>query len=362
MNLMFKKNGIVIYGLFRMIIGIAQIVGLSAGYFLTEFIVRYPNKSSVFIIDQDLIVLIYLTVFIRGAFHLTAGIGIAMLKEWGRKFLKFGWPAVLCVNLCLTLFLYQDWNREGFVHSYWQIMAWPKIFLYFSIIFLDYFVINKFIEEVNKDRERLDESGGRIEILKIRMIFITSVIFFILLIFLGKPIKQGFHKGFYKSRGEIRVSGEQIGISKGKDQVSKGIAKPKGIENQGEQKSSVESISKPKSSLVFIDDSKKSKEFAKDSKGVKKLHLEGGLSYSQMIGFLGGFCFILALLLKIFGTIKPQDNNKVAFSENCLFGFGFMSWMIYGIIYKIYPIMICSFIASTLCIAVVIMQSKKTGY
>ena len=55
-----RKKIFEVYGLSRLVVGICRLVGLSVGFFLKEWMMRYPQGNGPVILDQELGSLIYL--------------------------------------------------------------------------------------------------------------------------------------------------------------------------------------------------------------------------------------------------------------------------------------------------------------
>lgn len=197
-----KHKILVGYGFSKLILGLAQIIGLAAGYFLMELVVIYPKEAYLYVLTEDTIALVYLAVCIRAFFHIVSGIGILRLCHWVRMWLILGWPIVGIITFGLALTLYQEWFDRDLINTVFQIISWPKLFVYFMVMAFDLTAVNSFIKKT-------DSEAARISINKVILIISAVVFFFSLLLFTGKPLSKGFQQGYYKTEGEIVVQEKQ---------------------------------------------------------------------------------------------------------------------------------------------------------
>lgn len=86
------------YGVFRLILGTAQGVGLFLGYYLLEWVIRYPKVGMTSAINEEVFLLTFLAVCLRAPFHLVTGIGIARAQTWVLYWLYGGWPIMLIIT------------------------------------------------------------------------------------------------------------------------------------------------------------------------------------------------------------------------------------------------------------------------
>ena len=190
------------YGMARMVLGVAQIVGLCLGYFFLEWIIRYPSNSILYVIDSEVLALTYLAILLRALFHILAGIGIARLAGWVRAWIAWGWPIVALITLGLYYSIASGLLLEGFIDRMAFSLSWPKLFLYIAWACADIFYINRLLSAINEKTVNRGEEAEALPLHTISVIFFVSIAIFVVLIFLGTPIKQGFHKGFYRASGQ----------------------------------------------------------------------------------------------------------------------------------------------------------------
>lgn len=110
-----------------MILGVGQLVGLTAGFFIVEWVIRYPKGDVSFVFDQDLVAVVYLAIFLRAVFHLVAGIGIARMSEWVKSWLIYGWPIVLIIAGGLLYTITSHWVESGRAESVFEFIVWPLL-------------------------------------------------------------------------------------------------------------------------------------------------------------------------------------------------------------------------------------------
>ena len=116
-----------------------------------EYVIRYPQNVLLYVIDEDIIVLTYLAVLFRAIFHLMAGIGIARIQNWCRMWLSFGWPVMIVITYGLIYSVFSDWRTEGYVGGIFEILAWPKLIIYFALITFDLMFVKQSIKAINKE-------------------------------------------------------------------------------------------------------------------------------------------------------------------------------------------------------------------
>ena len=330
-------------------------VALSAGLFLNEFILRYPSDNSLYIFDEENVALLYLAVVLRSLFHIVAGVGIARIKLWVRGWLFLGWPITAIVTLGVSHALYQSWLEEGFVSQFLQSFAWLNVFLFMGWIGFDLFFVNNVIKKYNEDKAVQDVLKP-IEGKKIAVILFIAVFSFCVLIFLGRPIKKGFHKGFYKSTGEISEKGQMKKVvtaaTKKQPSVEESSQKDAAAKPSKQQPPLDLSFSTPKVVALPVDEGKVTEE-AKIILDEKKGKQERGFPYRQLIGFAGGLCLMAGFLWQLL-EIQQKNTNKLSVVSYLLFSLGFFSWIIYGISSKILPISLTAVVSFLLCVLIVV--------
>jgi len=357
MNNKSSKSILEIYGLIRMLSGIAQIVGMSAGYFILEFIGKYPENFNRFVIDRESLFLMYLAVFIRSLFHIASGVGIARIQNWARILLIWGWPIMMIINFGLLHTLSQDWQMYGLSHSLVEVMSWPKLIVYLGVVAFDYSFISSCILRLNRE-EKLNNKGGRIERKKIAILFFIIILFFSLLLFMGRPIKGGFYKGFYKSRGKVSAqSGKLTKVLKAKRSQERkeflgATRTKKGLAEQAQAKSQIEELK--------VDQSQAAGKENLVQEQLRKSKKESGLPYSKIVGVLAGLCLIIGFLYQILEIHQAQKAQNVSLSCFLFLSVGFFLMTIYAFNLKIFLLLFPSLVSLVLCVSIMAMKYKES--
>jgi hypothetical protein len=203
MNNQAEKKGLEAYGLFRMTLGIAQLVGLGFSFFLLEFVIRYPASMRLRVFKEDILALIFLAVILRGLFHLCVGIGIVRLKAWTKLWLVWAWPIVLIINAGVVYAHFHDFMEQGYVSGMGVVVSWPKLVIYLGMVLLDYVYVGPRLGQIDNETV-LETLGGRFSSRQVFAAVMVVVGFFCAVLYLSQPVKQGFHRGFYKSTGQLR--------------------------------------------------------------------------------------------------------------------------------------------------------------
>ncbi len=335
MNTGTKKVILEVYGLMRMTLGAAQIVGLTAGYFIYEWIVRFPPQAKLYVLDQDIVILTYLAVFLRGMFHVIAGIGIARIKKWARNWLLYGWSITIIITTGLTYTIFHEWLIAGFVGEFSQMVNFYKLLIYAAVVVFDFVFINNAITQLHQDRD-FQENMKTIEVKKVASLFFIVVLFFSLLLYLGKPVKQGFHIGYYKSKGQRSSAFQKVQVSGGEDDAqSKILAQKKIISNK-----------------------RKVSEGLRKASGLKAGGPEEGIPYRTLIGFMAGICVILAFLFQAFELSRFKNVRNISLSCYIFLCVGFFLWIVYGISSRLIMISLTGFASLILCVTIVFMKLK----
>ncbi len=300
------------YGLFRMVLGIAQLVGLCFSYFLLEFVIKYPSSQLLQIFDEDVIALIVLAVIIRGLFHLIVGIGIVRLREWSKIWICWGWPLILIINVGVFYVHYHDFNVSGQVSHIFEMVSFGKIFAYSLLIVLDYVLISSQISLFDSDSV-LEEIGGRLQANKVFAIFVIVFIFFCAIMFLSHPIKKGFHRGFYKSSGKM---------SKGATKKRVLVSTPQKdvIKKQVEANDKIVLI-EAKTKILKIDE-KNTQGKIRLVEGKKKKKIRKGLPYRGMMAVVSSLCLIVGFLMQLFSISELSKQNDSLLFSYSRFSFG----------------------------------------
>ena len=357
-----KKLLLEAYGLSRMVLGVGEIVGLSAGYFLIEFILQYPSNVVVYVLDEEILAFMYLAVLLRGLFHVVAGIGIARLRMWVRGWLLCGWPIMVIITIGLAHSAFENWHNQGYVTGFLQVFSWPKIFVYLAVAAFDVMFVSQSIQLFNENISAYaaDES---MEAKKIATFFFIAVFVFCLLLFLGRPIQKGFHKGFYKNSGKVSASGpgRPTRVLEPKESTGSEQAKVQ-APNEGEEGLPADAIiRKSKVTQAVVDEStiEEKEELQKKVESTQEKEAEGGTPYRKMMGFVGGLCLAAGILFQLFEMQRTRQTQAVSLACYVFMGFGFFLWIIYGLSSKITPVYLTGFISVILCICIILMKLKN---
>lgn len=364
-----------IYGIGRIILGIAELVGAFAGYFFLEFIVQYPEYVGGVIFDRDVLVMAYLAVTLRGIFHVLAGIGIARLQIWGKWVLQYGWVLMTIIAYGMLHLLFDQWREEGQITKLAEIIAWPKVFVYVLWMGFDLVGVGNLIDRINAN-QNVDSIEDRIGLSKVFTVIGVAVFSFSLLLFLGKPIHQGFHKGFYKSSGVRESASSKAKKSKVLESVS---SKGKEII---EEKPPVEDVEK-EIPPVFLQKKEEEKEGAyvdgvfkttavnleKDIEkpqaqkqpieSIKEGSVESGIPYANMIGVIASVCLVLGLLMQVWDGMNPGGSKLMLLSGYGLMGIGFLLWAIFGLGLKNQVLFIGNALSAIFCVIIALMRYKE---
>lgn len=364
MELAQRKQILEVCGIIRMILGIVQLVGLTAGYFLLEWIVRYPSEVSVYLINQELIALTYLAILIRSCFHMATGIGMARTKEWTIVWLQYGWPILMMVTLGLSFALGGDLAEAGYVTKVFDIISWPKVLFYFAVIIFDFIFVVRSIEQINISRENLSDRGLKLSGGKLTVILFVTVLSFSVLMFLGKPIKQGFHQGYYKMKGSRSHVGKQVKVVRSKDhtteQITTSLEHLKGtVSKMAEEEPLKDPVfQRSKVQPMLIEENKKAFRGKRTVIAQEKGEVQKGLAYRRMIGFIGGFLLIASFFIQILEILQSKNAGHVSLAGFALLAMGFLLWLVYGAASQLVEISLVSLACFVLCTSIILLKFK----
>lgn len=322
-----------IYGIFRIILGIAQIVGLTTGFFITEMVVRYPQGSLSFVFDQDILALVYLAVMIRAIFHLVSGIGIAKCFVWAAGWLRYGWMIVILIVGGLLYTQFSHWVEIGLMKNLSDAVSWPKLGIYLCWIIFDYTVIIPSLEKpVDAQSVRVNPMEGN----QLGWVILGSTAFFVILLFLGKPIKQGFHQGYYRIHEAAPQEAGQERLEEKLEAMEKKINGPN---------ASVEQLTTKKKEDL-------EKHLLKDAEDVSKKqavqppaadHPED-MSYRQMMGYVGALGVIVGLCLQVIFVYNRRENGLFIYAY-ILQASGYFLFLFFSLSERIMPGVVLSLFA-----------------
>ncbi|MCA9405926.1 MAG: hypothetical protein KC684_05270 [Candidatus Omnitrophica bacterium] len=345
MNTQTQKLFLEIYGLFRMIYGAALAVGLSAAYFVTEFVLRYPGDTRALILGQDEIALIYVAVFLRSIFHIGAGIGIARLKPWGRAWLIIGWPIMFLITVGVLLSVHGAWYDDGYVQHFGQTLNAGKFVLYIIFIGGDLIGIGGLLKNFSVQENTIRQFGGRMTGGRISFILATAVVAFVILLFMGRPIKDAFYGGFYKQDGRViqRSEGKTTVLQPVPRKTQQEAAAPKSGEDV--QKSSVQYQARTVGGTPVAT--------GKKQQGtVQKVSTAKGFSYSGSIGYFAAVIVIVGFLFELLQRYQTQTSSMLAY---CLLIFGFILWVIFGVLTNTAAVSLMGVGAAVVCLLILIV-------
>lgn len=289
MNNRVKKIGLEVYGLLRMALGLAQLVGLCFSYFLLEFWVTYPAGELIRVFDQDVLALIFLAVILRGVFHLIVGIGLARLRTWVNYWIVWGWLILTIVNLGVLFVHLQAFQVFGSAAGLQEVVHWGHLLVYCLLVIFDGSVVAALVAGFESDSV-VEDAGGRLPGKAVFGVFVGIGIFFCAILFLGKPLSQGFHQGFYKSRGKVSASAPV-----------KEVLVPKRQPLQGSQtvRSAEATVLVEAKRTILPIDARVQTGGLKKIKGAQK-SLVKGVSYRMIIGVFSASGIVLGLLFQLF--------------------------------------------------------------
>ena len=353
-----KKQFLECYGIFRILLGVSQLVALVGGYFLLEWTIRQPSSQVAYIVDKDILALTYLTIIVRSIFHLVIGIGITRIQQWARSWIFFGWPIMILITWGYNHSLYQDWAADGLVTNIVSVVSWFNIILYFSFIAFDYIFISEQIKKISHDRQLIKGEQGRIETKKIAVVFLLSMICFSFILYLARPVRDGFHQGFYKTSAKSSDQGKTVKTLK-KRSAQKSRIQP----NRVIEKVKIDEVKQIIQDEVIVQE----KVIKVEQRGVRskmlqqkrKEEVKRGMPYQKFIGFFAGICIILAFLVQAMEVRKTQMIKDSVFTSYTLLAVGFFLWCFYGLMLKLIPIYIPSLIIFIICAQIVLKKMSE---
>lgn len=224
------------------------------------------------------------------------------------------------------------WIEIGLAKNYGEILSWPKLFIYLIWVILDYVVVIPYVREMNESTRQTSQE--LMDFKKVGIIFFASVAFFVILLFLGKPIKQGFHQGYYRISGaepELKVPAkavepEKLQLPQRMPRVEKS-AVTKELLNKDDNEE--EKVPEPKVDLPA------------------NPNVPEDIPYRQTIGYVAGLAIVAGLFLQFLCVYNRREIQELIYSY-VLQGAGFFLLLFYAMSNKIVPVTFLSFFALSL--------------
>jgi uncharacterized protein with PQ loop repeat len=360
MNSANKKLILEFYGLAKMFLGLAQLIGLGSGYFLLEWIVRYPTQFFLYVFNQDLLALIYVAVVVRAIIHFITGIGIVRLRNWGKLWLVFGWPIVIIITAGLTLNLYSVWRDQGYGISLAEVIAWPKLIAYLGIIIFDYGFVRSWMNDLSQGEE-IEGSGGRLELHKVFLSVFAMIVLIGILLFMGRTTKEGFHQGFYKKGPastteeggqEVQKLESKIDLSKKSEEAAKPIPK-------GEKPSPEDLLNNPVAKTIVVKEDANGAETA--PRVISSERGEEGkkdLPYRNFLGILAGLCALVGLFFQLNEIYQVKDGHNVSLGCFVFLSIACVLLLIYSVTIDVILLTFVAFLSLLASLAIIALKFK----
>lgn len=347
MSLQSRKHILEVFGLCRLVLGLAQLVGLTAAYFLTDFIIQYPDLVVRFAINENMIALIYLAIFIRIIFHIIAGIGIARIKPWVNAWLYYGWPVMILITYGLAHSFYEEWQLLGYVNKLIDIINIPKLLVYIFFIAFDLVFVTQSIKQLNMNHKTIPSLGGNMQLKNIIFISLVAIFAFIVIMFVAQPMREGFQQGFYYGHGNKHdPKGKLQQVLQPSEKVSS--VNKKSILEVNKKKEGLAPQAEITSELIVKDE--KIDQESQVVEDEKKTIVPKGIPFKKYIGFVAGI-FILAGLFCQFIDRKNGGSKLVSIASFILLSVGFLCWTMYGFYFNLQPVIFSFLVAGLVCCA-----------
>jgi len=182
--------------------------------------------------------------------------------------------------------------------------------------------------------------------------------------FLGGPIRQGFHKGFYKTSGKRAVEDKTVSAleSVGTDSSSRRSTKTASASGSGKKSEKPQTIDAvfqmTETKMVEDVPSKPLTPTAQKVEALEKGQYESGLSYRTMIGLMAGICVVVAFVFQLM-EMNRAATKSISLSFAVLLAVGFFLWTVYGISVKLLPIWLSGALACLFSISISIQLWKN---
>ncbi len=344
-----------------MALGIGEMTALAAGYFLLEFIMQYPPGAVVNLFDQELLSIVFVAIFLRSAFHVVSGIAVARLAPWSGVWFWCGWPIMLVITFGIFHALAQQFVVDGYLENAWEAIAIVKLLLYLMLVVVDLFFIIPMINDFYKTPSAVKDSASLLTPVRIVSIAFLSIASVSILLFTGQSLRQGFHKGYYKLKGEKPSAVRQVRVSTTKKSILTTTEKPSPSPEVEKQEAVQVPAKAPEENIQSVSITSQEKQpyapsaiedAAMQNTAAKQDKVKEGLPYQKLFGFVGGFLLCAGFFLQV---IEFMSTRKSVLSY-MLFCLAFISWMIYSIHLQLWPIILGSSVALAACLWLVVIN------
>lgn len=273
------------------------------------------------------------------------------------------------VTYGLIFTLCSKWIELGYISQMSEVISPVKTIVYLLFVIFDLSFICKTVSVLEGEYFGYNAEGPRLEFQKIFILGFVVVLFFALLLYLGKPISKGFHKGYYKTRGDhytkkvISVKATSEVKSSGSDSTSD-LRK---IKKSAMTEEELNPMKANKATFFGIGeesagqgDSSANKESTSPMKSELPITSEKSFSYQSIIGYAGSFCLAIAFLLQAFNASGMKTLNDQPLMSFVLFCVGFVFLFVYGISLKLAPITILSLFSFLICAGIIFLKLKAS--
>jgi hypothetical protein len=337
------------YGFARLVLGVAELVALFSAYFFLEVILRYPSQITRYVLSEDMIALVYLAMLFRSLFHIVVGIGLTRVQSWVRVWLYIGWMMMALIAFGLAQTMFHDWQEAGYVSSFSSVFSSTGVVLFLLWTALDVFLI---APRINTWSEK---PGFCVTHQQLVWVAIAAGLFFTFLLFFGRPIKQGFHRGFYK----VRAADVRMG---------KTISAPTMVpENKADTAASATTAPGTPSDQIErmqtgpAEQSRIAAKVIPPASGGNRTAESRGLPYDDLIGVFGALFLIAGFGLQIYRVWKDRNADGMSWSGiGCLVG-GFAFLFVYGLAQRLGIVAFtgagCSFLSGILLLVKIRVES-----
>lgn len=346
------------YGLARIVLGVSELVGLFSAYFLLETVLRYPSLSPSFVLTPDMIALVYLAVVLRGIFHIVSGVGLARAQAWVRLWLNAGWPIMVLITLGLAQTIFIDWRQTGVARQFTDVLSWGGVAGFLGWAGFDIFFAGPAAASAAKARRDTDELFS----ISQQHIFWTAIaagLFFTVLLFFGKPIQQGFHRGFYKIHQADVKPVEKTDVVK--------VEAVSGIESTrekagpaGRQDAKEETLLPPSPLPLPVDASQEERVLATGAEASSPGFTTEGreLPYRTLFGICAALCLITGFALQLRRVWLGHDVAALSWNGLAAMVLGFVFFFVYGLVMDLGVLIFTGFVCFLLCGLLLIMKIR----